>query len=139
MVIKGFNTRESRTLTFRMGDPSMDVDSHGNPVDNNYIVIINRKDCKYVVKNGTKYIDSKGVKQAVVLGYGGTFYGYGVKTLKKSKYPKYIKTKFDGRMVTEWYESRFYAVKDGRVYTTTQRSFVSLDVQRESRLEELLT
>ncbi len=137
MIINGLKTRESNTLVYRMADPSIDLDGHGKPVSSNYIVIVNRKDCGSVFKNDVEYVDPDNVKQAVVLKYGGTYYGYGEKKLIKQQTPRYIKTKFEGKKVTEWYESRFYAVMRGKVYTTTIRSFVSLSIQRESRIEQI--
>lgn len=138
MIIKGFKTRESSTLSFRMGNPLTDVDSHGNPVQNSYIVLVNRKDCPIVNKNGSRYIDTKDVPQAVVIAYGGTYYGYGEKILKKSKFPKFIRSNNgEGGMVTEWYETRFYAVNKGRVYTTTFRTFVGKLVQRDIKIDKL--
>jgi hypothetical protein len=59
-----------------MADGVRDVDLHGNILEPNKIVIVNIKDCPVKVKNGKTTFSTDRVRQAIVLNYGGTNYGY---------------------------------------------------------------
>lgn len=45
MYLKGVNVRKSNTITFRNGNPEIDKDLRGNPVESNYIAFVKKKDC----------------------------------------------------------------------------------------------
>ena len=105
--LKGWN--RSEVLTYRMGNPEADVDVYGNPIECNYVVIVNKKDCPIIVIDEKEYIDPKGVKQAVKLSYSNTYGGS-----EKNA----IIAKLEDRIVLK---TKRYMVHDGIVYTRVHK------------------
>jgi hypothetical protein len=82
MVVKGYIRFHGKrayycpSLGWRRGQPG-DVDSHGEPVESNYVVFVRIKDCRlYEDERGMLRYDPNKAPQAFAVGYGGTFYGY---------------------------------------------------------------
>ena len=104
MIVRGIKVRESNKYYWRPGNKLIDKDSHGNPVDSNYFIVIRKTDCPLKEIDGIMYrIADENVPQAVVLGYGATYYGYG------KTYTKIIV--FDKYKITP-----FYTVVKGKLY-----------------------
>ena len=122
MMLDGIRMRRSRVYGFRHGDPTTDVDSDGEPVDTNYVVIVRIKDCKLErdPKTGRVYYNPQGVPQAMALGYGGTYYGYGAPQVVKSRGRYMWVHEDDGSehwtWVGEYVKTPVYMVRDARVY-----------------------
>jgi hypothetical protein len=131
MWLKGVEVRRSNTYGWRWPEPG-DVDDDGRDLIENdykhYFVLVRLKDCPDTVdKHGRVCYEPKGVKQAVKLRYGGTYYGYGKHRKKMGWVHKATgKGYTDGYGVPDGcergiigYTVPFYAVKDGYVYTGT--------------------
>jgi hypothetical protein len=112
--------RRSRAFGWRSGNPETDVDSDGRPVESSYIVLVRIKDCPVGEKNGRRYYKPEGVPQAVVLGYGGTYYGYGKDQVVKDGNGRYVNVRKGERIVQEfrcsYIKTPYYVVRDGYVY-----------------------
>jgi len=107
-----------------------DVDDDGRQVESNYVVIVKVNTCETVQRNGRSYYKGETGKQ-VVIGHGGTYYGYEKKhhnvndgdfrwvrdqEARKSNYHE--GTNLPEEVWTNkycWY--RKFMVKDARVYT----------------------
>ena len=109
----GVPIRRSAAIAFRDGDPSRDVDGHGDPVKPNYVVFVRIKDCPVLDCTSTacierrgahKHYDPNGAKQAFRVKYGGTNYGF---------------TKW--KLGYRFWESHMYVVIDGVVFVGTIR------------------
>ena len=108
---------------YRPGNPESDVDSDGQPVQSNYIVLVKVADCQTNENPETGAItyNPEGVAQAEKLGYGGTNYGYksiertarDVRFLKGPNGEEFAVNKGD-----TYIETRMFAVITGRVYST---------------------
>lgn len=83
MKFGDINMRKSNKYCWRPGNPKIDIDFHGKPVESNYFTILEKKKCPIVEEDGQHfYLADKDLEQAEVLAYGGTYYGYG-KSVKK--------------------------------------------------------
>jgi len=109
MKIKGVTVQKSKYLGWREGNSLTDIDDNGKPVQNNYIVLVSKKDCPKVLgENGKMCYNPENAKQSVILSYGGTYYGYGKR--RSNLYKNYDTISF-------------YAVYDNYVYTGTIRQY----------------
>lgn len=109
MYLKGVKVRKSNTLVFRDGNPEIDKDAKGEPVECNYVSFVKKSDCDYELKDGVKYINPYSAKCIPII-YGGTYYGYG-----KSK--KYNGDKIiDGIRYKSYSKTPFYIAYDRAVY-----------------------
>ncbi len=104
MIIKGYKTRKSNTLGYRMGNPEKDKDLHGYPVSSNYVVFVKIADCAIYEKDDQKYYKPDNAK-SIPVAYGGTFYGYG-KLKKLTNFWKEV----------SYYRTVYFAW-DAKVYT----------------------
>ena len=116
----GIKCRKTRRYGWRYGDPTRDVDSHGNPVKSNYIVIVHRKDCPVVERNGHSFYEPKDAPQAFKLAYGGTYYGYGESKVVRNGTGRHIVVRRNGERAYEWFcsyiKTPVYFVRDRQVY-----------------------
>jgi hypothetical protein len=117
----GIDVKLSKTYGWRPGDPTTDRDSHGAPVEHNYITLVKIEDCPVTTdETGKRFYDPKGVKQAVTLSHGGTNYGYG-----KTRVHTGNRTAMTERgliTVARWYTTPMYVVLDGQVYVGTVKT-----------------
>jgi hypothetical protein len=123
MYWKGVECKRSDKYGWRRPEPG-DVDLYGKPVDTAYFTLVKIDDCPtHTDEHGRTVYEPKGVKQAVVLSYSGTWYGYGKKRNRNSSMVEV------GEGEDRHYEKRvayttspFYAVKDGIVWQGTIQS-----------------
>jgi hypothetical protein len=120
MIHDGVRCRRSRAYGWRRGNPATDVDDRGEPVGVSGFVLVRIKDCPTKDENGRRYYNPKGVPQALVLGYGGTYYGYGKDKVVKDGHGRYVNVRQGGKIVQEfrcsYVKIPYYVVRDGRVY-----------------------
>jgi len=118
MMLDGIKIKKSKAYGWRNADPSIDVDDQGRPLQSNYIVIVKINDCPIYEKNGRKYYEPKGVKQAFKLGMGGTYYGYGKTQIIHNGYGRYVLSRHDNKMTLmySYRKTPMYFVRDGQVY-----------------------
>jgi hypothetical protein len=121
MIHDGVRCRRSRVYGWRAGNPETDVDDHGDPVKSNYIVLVRIKDCPVEDKDGRRYYEPKGVPQAVVLGYGGTYYGYGKVKVVRDGQGRYVNCRNEANEIVQEFRCSYvkipyYVVRDGHVY-----------------------
>lgn len=120
MILDGIKCRKTRQYGWRYGDPARDVDSHGNPVKSNYIVIVRLRDCPVLEKQGHRFYDPKDAPQAFKLGYGGTHYGYGSPKAVRNGTGRHIVVQRKSGRVYEWFcsyiKTPVYFVSNGQVY-----------------------
>jgi hypothetical protein len=118
----GINFRVSHAYGWRCaeaGDMTRDGRDMLEAKNGGYIVIVRKDDCPTVIdERGRKCYSPKGVKQAVRLDYGGTYYGYGA-TRKVNDGPwRWVRA---GRpchyvQATKYEYTEVWMVRDGRVY-----------------------
>jgi hypothetical protein len=120
MIHDGVRCRRSNVYGWRHGNPETDVDSDGKPVQSNFVVLVRIKDCPVEEENGRRYYKPKGVKQAVVLGYGGTYYGYGKSRVVSGGRGRHVNfrtvTGLGREFRYSYVQTPYYAVRDGHVY-----------------------
>lgn len=109
MRLKGVNVRKSNTITFRNGNPEIDKDLRGNPVESNYIAFVKKKDCNVIEEDDKDYLDVKNTP-SIPVAYGATYYAYG-----ESKIVKGTKC-IDGITYKSYYKTPFYILYNGDVY-----------------------
>ena len=115
MIIRGIKVRKSNKYCWRNGNPLIDKDIHGNPVDYNSFTVLRKKDCPIKNIDGIDcYIAAADVPQAVTLAYGATYYGYGNSYYKTILGVKY---KF----------TPFYTVVKGQLYSGSIKTEVKED------------
>jgi hypothetical protein len=119
MIIKGIKVKRSKTIGYRMANPETDRDTAGNPVPSNYVAFVKISDCKVEKKEGKNYYDPKDAPN-IPVGYGGTYYGYGEDTLRRSERGVWINNK----LCYEYYQYNVYFVQDGRVYMASRKARV---------------
>lgn len=127
MMIKGIKCRRSRRYGWRDGNPETDKDIDGNPVEENYFVLVKIADCRLYEEDGRQYYDAKGVPSAVPLGYGATYYGYGKRRTNNRFAWIYDYKEKRAALVSKYETVPFYAVKKGIVYRGSIRHFIQDD------------
>lgn len=122
MIHDGVECRVINTLGYRMADGKTDVDTNGDVVKSNYIVLVRIKDCPVEEHNGRLYYKPEGVKQAVLIDHGGTYYGYGKPKKVLNGAGKYVRVMEGGVLSTlrelrfSYWKTPYYCVRDGKVY-----------------------
>lgn len=125
MILDGIKCVESKAYGWRHGDPTRDVDRNGNPVQNNYIVIVRIKDCRLYEKDGKKFYDPLNAPQAFKLAYGGTYYGYGEPKTIKDGLGRWVGvsvkdvngfSKTEKVWLCSYIKTPMYFVRKGRIY-----------------------
>ena len=114
VIYRGQKYRRARNLTYRSGEPG-DVNSQGDPIPSNYLVIVHGDDCptlRYEQRGerDVRIIDPKGVKprkDLQISGHSLTNLAYGMPKREK-RWP------WDDES-TEY--TTVYLVFDGQVYT----------------------
>lgn len=109
MYLKGVKVRKSNSLISRDGNPNIDIDLNGNPVESNYVSFVRKKDCEIIEKDNKKYLDAKNAP-CIPVAHGATYYAYG----KPSKVTD-VKT-IEGETYKSYYKTPFYIAHDGAVY-----------------------
>jgi len=121
-ITRQFGTLNRRFLT-RYSNKTTDVDLDGNIVEKNYMIFVRVKDCPVVREEGkTKYVETGLAPQAIVLDYGGTFYGYTEWKQVALKSPKYIfddVNRENSSYTATFFRRIKYSYHNGRVYTKT--------------------
>jgi len=114
----GMTFKRSRTLGFRPANPEVDVDTDGKPVESNYVAIVRIKDCEIYERDGQKYYNATEAP-SIPIGYGGTYYGYGVWKKRKSTMGMWLQDRPGTPIeyVYEYYQCTMYLVRGGTVYT----------------------
>jgi hypothetical protein len=117
MIWNGIKCRESRTLTWREGNPEMDVDLNGQPVDNKYYVLVRVKDCPAKMNYPNR---PEGIKQAFPITCESTRIAYGKPKIVKNGEGRHVMVTRDNKMCLEWLTSYvkipYYVVLNNRVY-----------------------
>ena len=119
MIFNGIQFKKSNVYGWRPGDPTVDMDGRGNPIQSNYIVLVRITDCPVLKKNDEWVYTTAGVKQAFPITHGGTNYGYGKPKVVRGQ-GRNIRVNRDGKAEIEWLttyvKTPVYLVNKGSVY-----------------------
>ncbi len=133
-----------REFSWRHGNPETDVDLDGQPVLNNYSIIVRVKDCPTIRESESgrvKYINTKNAPQAIIMNHGAAHYGYGEWKQVQSKNRKYIVDKQkpeNSAFVNVFYRCIVYTVHCDRVYTRSIYRIEMPDSLRERSTRNVL-
>lgn len=120
MIIKGYKTRKSSTLGYRMGNPEKDFDLGGKPVESNYVVFVKLSDCKIVERDERKFYNADDAK-SIRITYFGTYHGSSKLKKENNIYAE-----------STWFRT-VYFVRKGKVYT----SRIKYDLDQVIRQQKL--
>ena len=111
-----------RDLSWRYGKHEVDTNLRGEPVPNNYIVIVKVKDCEVIDRyptGETRTIRTSSAPQGIKINHNATYSGYGEWKQVKSNRERYIvdtnNPEYSG-WVKIFYRCIKYTVYDNRVY-----------------------
>lgn len=129
----------NKTYSCRRGNPEIDCDAYGDPIQSNYTVFVKRKDCTINEKEEldmfgkptgviTRYLNVTDAP-AIPVRYGGTYYGYGEYKKRKSSRGVWI----GETLALEYYTCQILLTDNGRVYTHTMKRLQLPDRYRTNK------
>ena len=127
MYIKGMKRTKRNDLGFRPGNPSIDIDLRGNPVESNYTSFVKINDCSLEYEDNKCYYNAEKAP-CIPIGHGGTYCGYGMVSIRKSKLGIWI----GEDLCHEYQQKTAYFVEKRSVYTSTiQKKITSTQTFRD--------
>jgi len=122
MIHDGIKCKRSKVFGWRSGNPETDLDFNGQPVKENYVVIVRIADCpvEKSLRSGREYYKPEGVQQAFPITHGGTYYGYAKSKIVRNGPGRHVRVRVFNSTQYEWLrtyvKTPIYVVQDGAVY-----------------------
>jgi len=123
-MFKGVKTRKANHLGWRHADPSRDKNLRGQPIEENYIVIVRIKECRLYEEDGKDMYDPKDAP-AIPQVHSRTNASYGKSRTRNGRAWFYESGLREVQVVVSKYISTpYYYVHSGVVYQGTVRKAI---------------
>lgn len=122
MRLDGNEVIFSKTIGFRYGNPAIDRNIDGVPVESNYVSFVHINDCEIYEKEEKKYYNPENAS-CIPISHGGTNYGYGAWKKRKSSRGIWVRQDIESKcvLVHEYAQCTVYYAYKGKVYTGSIR------------------